>query len=161
MRKNVRRRCWQREKKGSRLFGDHHFPHRRTGRGPRSYLDPGFEEHDSALTSKTIPLEFSDQKTYKERLKASQAAKRSYPMRWLSVSGTLDGAAGESLRDGAEVHRAAAWEQSLAKRSRERLSDRSKIWKTADYRVCHGRRRAYGRRGAGQPDADGQDFRRA
>ncbi len=52
-------------------------------------LDPGFIEHDAALTSND-PLDFADQKTYKDRLKASQSA-TNLSDALLSVSGTLDG----------------------------------------------------------------------
>jgi len=52
-------------------------------------LDDGFQEHDAGLSS-TDPLEFSDQKAYKARLKASQEATQLSDA-LLSVSGTLDG----------------------------------------------------------------------
>ncbi len=52
-------------------------------------LDDGFEEHDARMAS-TDPLSFTDQKTYKDRLKTMQESTRLSDA-LLSVSGKLDG----------------------------------------------------------------------
>jgi acetyl-CoA carboxylase carboxyl transferase subunit beta len=67
---------------------DHHFRVDARAR-VELLLDEGYQEHDAGLAS-TDPLGFTDQKTYKERLKSMQEATHLSDA-LLSVSGKLDG----------------------------------------------------------------------